>query len=82
MALPLTELHDNDKINSLSDELKIDRKNRQEILTQVLREKRLLAKEKELDEKEKSLNKKNAFVRIVGSGWSKIRAITEPHPKS
>lgn len=58
MALSLTQLHDNDKINSLSDELKIDRKNRQEILTQVLREKRLLAKEKELDEKEKSLNKK------------------------
>ncbi|MDO4896676.1 MAG: ion transporter [Moraxella sp.] len=58
MALPLSDLYDNDKINAIADNLHINRKNRQKTLTQVLREKRLLAKEKELNEKEKSLNKK------------------------
>lgn len=58
MALSLSDLHDNDKINAIADNLHINGKYHQEILTQVLREKRLLAKEKELNEKEKSLNKK------------------------
>lgn len=57
MALPLEELHDNNKITAIADTLGIDRKNLQETLTQALREKRLLLKEEALAKREEALNR-------------------------
>lgn len=58
MALSLMQLQHYETTDAIADNLKIDLKSRQAILTQAIREKQLLEREKALEEKEKSLNKK------------------------
>lgn len=67
LALELSDLYNTAQMDKMADALGIDRQHREQVLGQVVREKRLLAKEQELAQKEQALSQ-HRFCPYCGRG--------------